>query len=190
VATTVSHRQQRMVQRRRLLVPDVEPGARHAARDERLDARPRLVVDATACGADEHREPGFMRANAAASIMPRVVASRGQCSDTKSDAIQHLVERSPVRRPAAGSRRCSRLGSTASTCRPKACASAATRRADVAQADQTDRLAGDLAAGQVLAREAALGAQAAVALGDAVRDRQDQSQRVLGHRHGIAARTG
>ena len=58
--------------------------------------------------------------------------------------------------------------------------------ADVAQADQPQRLAGDLAPGQVLAREAALLAQPAVALGDAARHREDQAQRVLGHRDRVA----
>ena len=58
--------------------------------------------------------------------------------------------------------------------------------ADVAQAHQPQRFAGDLAPGEVLAREAALLAQPAVALGDAARHREDQAQRVLGHRDRVA----
>ena len=60
--------------------------------------------------------------------------------------------------------------------------------ADVADADQAEGLAADLAAHQVLAAVAAVPPQPAVVLGDALGEVEHQPQRVLGDRRGVGAR--
>ena len=79
---------------------------------------PRAVVTKSA--------PRFIRANAAASIIFKVVRSRGQCSETtseRSSSSWKLTGAAPRRVISAGSS----SGSVASTSIPKARASAATR---------------------------------------------------------------
>jgi hypothetical protein len=137
-----------------------------------------LVVDATACGADEHRTRLHARERGR-------IDHASACSRRAGSAATRRRHCDPASRPrVAGSRAPRRIssllrkGSTASTVHAERVRECGHPPADVADADQTDRLAGHLAAGQVFAREAALGAQAAVALGDAMRDRQDQSERM------------
>ena len=160
-----------MVQRRWLTVPDVQPGTGNAARPDRLQ-QPGLVVDAAARGADEdrarlHAREGRCIDHAAGGVIARTVQRHeirpledlvelGGFGAAKTDfvAAQERIDGQHLHAEGMGE-----CGDTA---------------ADVADADQPDRLARDLAAGEILARETPVAAQQPVAFGDTVRDGQDQ----------------
>ena len=119
--------------------------------------------------------------------MRRVVASRGQCSDTTSDRAEQLVHRHGGG-AAPGDLLLGQVGVGGEHGHPEGPRELGDAAADVADADQAEGLAADLAAHQVLAAVAAVPPQPAVVLGDALGEVEHQPERVLGDRRGVGAR--
>ena len=177
--------QQRRIQRWRLLVPDIEPGAGQMARLQGCVQRC-FVMDAAACGGHEVRaalHPGKCCGidHAACRGITRTVQGH------KVAVLKEFIQACRLRTPMANLF-CAQQG----IMRQHTHAEGACQRGHppprVTNADHAQRLAGQLAPGQVFARKPAFTTQQTITLGDAMRQTDDQAQCVLGHRHRIAAR--
>ena len=185
VSDDVGQLQQRMVGRRRLLHEDVEGGAGEMARSERLGQR--LLVDDAAAGAVDDA-----RALAASGRVPR---RRSGCVVSSVSGVW-TVRKS--QRGSSGSR--SATASMPSWAAPvrgeerieaedlhvEAGGAAGDLAADAAQADDAERLAGELGADELAALPLA-GAHAGVGGGDVPGQGHQQGDGVLGGADGVAA---
>ena len=174
--------QQRRVQRRGLGLPDVQTRAGEVSRLQ-CHVQRRFIVDAAPRGGHEagaalHAREGFRTEHAACAGVARAV--HGDKVAALEQRVQahglgaaqpdlRVVEQRVVREHlhADGSGECGHAS------------------AGIADAHHAQRLALELAASELLPREATFAAQPAVALGDAVRQSDDQPHRVLAHRHCI-----
>jgi hypothetical protein len=176
--------EQRVVARR-LFFKHVQRGARHMPRAQRIGQG--LLVDDPAPRAVDHAQAGAGTGQALGVDQPaRLVGERGvhgQEVGARDQAVQVRRRLDALLRGTLG--RHERIEPDHLHFEAKR--AAGDRHADAAEADDTERLAGQLGARELAAVPAA-GVQRFVRLRDIARERQDQRQRVLGGAQRVAAR--
>ena len=161
-----------MLQRRRLLLQNVDPGA-GGCPTERVEHRGLVMEPPRALVATNERAPPSSGPACRASTIPIVSPVRGQWIDTMSIAQAlpaRVTDRAPRRRSPPPRRRGHR---PARSCRRPA--PGARPRADMADADNAERLPANFPSHQILTREAALAPQPPVV--SAIRLQQPASGR-------------
>ena len=177
--------EQWMIQGRRFLIPDVEPGAADMAGLER-GQQGLLVVDAAARRGDEQRAAFHPLQCARVDHAQGVLRARAMQGNDVGRR-QQIVQRGGLG-AAPADLLLGQVGVGGQHAHAKRLCQGRHARADVADADDAEDLAADFVPHEVLARETPLVPEAPVAFDDSPRQREHQAERVLGDRVGVAAR--
>ena len=178
---------QLVVMRRRFVLPHIQPRAGNLLRRQRRGQRA-LVVDTAARRRDEVRmllhQPEFARAHDVLRL-----ARIGRVHRYVVGLAQHVVQLLDLLGPFRGDLRGRQIRVVRKHAHTEqALAQLRQPAADIADADDTDRLVQQFGADERIARNVGRATHATIHLDDPLRQCQQHRQRVLGHRLLVAAR--